>query len=54
MTQTMIDEQIKTIQAATRKASTSKESAAKFLREAGIIKRTKSESSGKLTDIRKK
>jgi len=42
MTQTIIQEQIKTIQKATRNASRSKESATQFLKDAGIIKNVKS------------
>jgi hypothetical protein len=37
MTDTMIKEQVRTIEKATQKAARSKESALKFLKDAGII-----------------
>lgn len=37
MTQTLIQEQINTIKKATKKASKSKESALRFLKDAGIV-----------------
>lgn len=45
MTQTLIKEQIKTIQTATAIASKSKETALKFLRDAGIVTNGKATSS---------
>ncbi len=41
MTQTLIKEQINTIQKATEKAARSKETALKFLKEAGILNQPK-------------
>ncbi|MFC0776008.1 MULTISPECIES: hypothetical protein [Terrimonas] len=39
MTQTLIQDQIRTIQKATENAAKSKEAALQFLKEAGIVKR---------------
>lgn len=53
MTQTLIKEQINTIQKATEKAAKSKGSALRFLRDAGIVTQPKPTSSNSTT-IKKK
>ena len=54
MTQTLIKEQIKTIKEATKKAAQSSESARKFLKDAGILKTSKSANPRTSTVTKKK
>lgn len=48
MTQVLIQEQVKTIEKATKSASKSKERALQFLKDAGILQNDKKNSSVKL------